>query len=551
MRKLLEESLVIFLLLNLFVSMPLHCSANDNSLFYNVNDDTLSSSATNLEIDVIDEKTGETIPARILVKDFSGQSYVPENSVTLNIGQETWFMSPGNSTITTNSKKLTVRVERGKEYERIKKEIQLHENNEKLEIVLKRWIHMEELGYLSAENHLHRHADDVAALCAAEDLSLGTTLQWWNYPRFGVPKGDGHQRKIQFDGITTPVSVYDVEIEEEWGALYIINLPNPFPFVGDKKMPNLPGAKYAHERGALNCYQAGWSREVLIDALLGYVDVVNICNNNFHMHRYQPRSRYSNLLNVEGFPVYPDTPEGMMQMNNDTYYRLLNCGLKLAAGAGSATGAKENPVGFSRAYIRSKANDGINEVYANWKDGKNFVTNGPMLFLSTSEGKMPGDSLSIDGKKKVLFHVKVNSDSPIGKVELVANGKVIKRFDVAENVKQFAGEFEAVIDKSGWVCARCTDTDMHLSDEELETYRGPRKEFYQDPNRLRFAHTSPIYLYVDGKDIDVKSSILEGLKMIEAFRHFCEENVSEEYRDMMKDAVDKSEHILKSRLEKQ
>ena len=35
----------------------------------------------------------------------------------------------------------------------------------------------------------------------------------------------------------------------------------------------------------------------------------------------------------------PNTPEGMMRMNTDTYYRLLNCGLRLAAGAGSATGA--------------------------------------------------------------------------------------------------------------------------------------------------------------------------------------------------------------------
>ena len=73
----------------------------------------------------------------------------------------------------------------------------------------------------------------------------------------------------------------------------------------------------------------------MIDALLGYVDVVNVCNNNFHRHKYQPRKRYSNLLNVDGFPEYPNTPKGMIQMNCETYYRLLNCGLRLAAGAGA------------------------------------------------------------------------------------------------------------------------------------------------------------------------------------------------------------------------
>jgi hypothetical protein len=98
-------------------------------------------------------------------------------------------------------------------------------------------------------------------------------------------------------------------------------------------------------------YQGGWSREVALDALLGHVHVVNVCNNNFHLHQFQPRSRYSNLLEVDGFPVYTDTDLGMMQMNTDTYYRLLNWGLHLATGAGSACGVKQNPVGYNRAYV--------------------------------------------------------------------------------------------------------------------------------------------------------------------------------------------------------
>jgi hypothetical protein len=90
----------------------------------------------------------------------------------------------------------------------------------------------------------------------------------------------------------------------------------------------------------------------------------------------------------------------MMKMNTDTYYRLLNCGLKLAAGAGSATRAKENPFGFSRAYIQTDPIDGLSGLYKNWKAGKNFVTNGPMLFLSASEGLKPGDSLNFNGKRR-------------------------------------------------------------------------------------------------------------------------------------------------------
>lgn len=506
------------------------------------------SNAITLKLKIVDEQTGTIVPARVLIKDSSGHSLVPVNAVTLQVGQETWFMCPGISEIHATSGHLLLRVERGKEYLRIKKELHLEgSNTEDLNVMLQRWIHMAGLGYVSAENHLHQNAGDVAAMCATEDLALGTSLQWWNYPRFEVPEGEGNLRVLQFGGISIPVSVYDVEMEEAWGALYIINLPGPFPFKENKQMPNLPGAVYGRKQGALNCYQAGWSREVLVDALLGYVDVVNVCNNNFHMHRFQPRSRYSNLLDVEGLPTYPDSPEGMMQMNTDTYYRLLNCGIRLAAGAGSATGAKETPAGFNRAYIRSDLDEGIQQVYQNWKAGRNFVTNGPMLFLSTSEGLKPGDSLNFKGTKTVSLHVEAVSDSPLDLVEIVVNGKVVGSFP-AGGEHRFEKDFNVSLSESSWVCARCTDTDILLDDNELESYRSQRVHLNQEPNRLRYAHTSPIYFYNEGKGIAIGKSVNEGLKMIAAFREFVGENASSEYLVTILQAADKATKILMNRL---
>ena len=78
-----------------------------------------------------------------------------------------------------------------------------------------------------------------------------------------------------------------MENENDWGALYLINLKEPYSYADNPGMPNLAVAQYGRAQGALVCYQSGWSREVLIDALLGFVDVVNVCNNNFHMHRYR------------------------------------------------------------------------------------------------------------------------------------------------------------------------------------------------------------------------------------------------------------------------
>lgn len=505
--------------------------------------------ATNLKIKIIDSETNKSVPARVLIKDSNGTSFYPENSVTLQIGDEIWFMSTGNSEINIDSDKIELRVERGKEYERVKQTVNLTgKETKEIKIILKRWINLKNMGYLSAENHLHRFSEDVAALCAAEDLNFGTSLQWWNHPRFGVPRDDGSVLNLNFANKITQVSIYDVEVEEKWGALYLIGMPNPFPFMNDKQMPNLIAAQYGRERETLNCYQSGWSREVLLDALLGYVDVVNVCNNNFHMHRYQPRSMYSNLLNVKGFPIYPNTPEGMMQMNTDTYYRLLNCGLKLAAGAGSATGAKETPLGYNRAYIRTSSKDSLSGMLKAWKAGKNFVTNGPMLFLKSSNGLQPGDSINVSDIKKITLEVEAISDSPLTSVEIIVNGEVVKSFSLKKGQKNFIGNYSATVSKSSWIAARCTDKDLLLNEQELETYRSPRKNLFQDPNRLRFAHTSPIYVYIGGKDIAVKKSIEEGVQIIDAFKKYAEVNSTEEYLETILKATEKAKLILTKKL---
>jgi hypothetical protein len=329
--------------------------------------------------------------------------------------------------------------------------------------------------------------------------------------------------------------------------LYMINMPQPFSMLYNRQMPNITAAKYGRQNGALNCYQAGWSREVLIDALLGYVDIVNVCNNNFHMHRYQPRSLYSNLLQAEGLPVYPNTPEGMMQMNMDTYYRLLNCGLKLAAGAGSATGVKEVPAGYNRVYVRSAAAQGLQGFLKAWKEGRNFATNGPMLFLKTSEGQLPGDSLHIAFTKQVKLYISALSDSPLKTVEIVVNGQVVKSFPLTGQ-KQYSDSLNITIDQSSWIAARCSDVDTLLSDQELESYRGPRVNLYQDPCRLRYAHTSPVYFYSNKKNIAVKHSILEGLRMVKAFKRFAVKNVATQYLREIITASAKAEEILQNKL---
>ena len=165
--------------------------------------------ASTLILSIIEKETGENIPARVLIKAGDGSCYYPPNSVLLNIGSETWFMSSGNSSIDLPGDSVMLRIERGKEYIRIKERILVPEDEIlQKRVIMERWIDLKKLGYISAENHLHRSAEDVAALCAAEDLDFGTSLQWWNRPRFGVKDGNSNVAAIRFDGeIKKPLKI--------------------------------------------------------------------------------------------------------------------------------------------------------------------------------------------------------------------------------------------------------------------------------------------------------------------------------------------------------
>jgi hypothetical protein len=507
-----------------------------------------------LRLQIIDEK-GSPLPARVLVRPQGGECVVPDDAVELRVGPDRWFMSPGESQVEVPFGPAQVRVERGLEYVRHNQTVDVSQGQATAQIVLKRWVDMKARGYLCGENHIHVDASVLGPMLAAEGLDFGTSLTWWNGPdaRRPVPPGEGPTRRLEFAGCSAETSIHDAELEHAWGAAYLLNLPTALPLESDRARPNLDYLAWASECDCLVCYQAGWSREVALDALLGHVQVVNVCNNNFHLHQFQPRSRYSNLLQVEGFPVYPDTDLGMMQMNTDTYYRLLNWGLRLAAGAGSACGVKENPVGYNRAYVRAEPDASLAEFYGAWAAGRNFVTNGPMLLVETAEGHRPGDviALSDDGGPVALKVTALAEPRQVlTSVEVVVNGQVVRSLGVEEE-HGLRAEVTLLITEGSWLAARAACRDDLLDDAELARYtRGDDDApFRQRPSRLRYAHTSPIYVAVGGRDAAVRTSIDEGFRMLDRFEAFARRTADPRYLPATLTGVEQAKKRLRSRLE--
>ena len=501
----------------------------------------------------VTDESGAPLPCRVLLKSDEGTCRIPEQATTLATGRDNWFMSPGRSQLQVPSGRYLLRVEHGLEYVRFKEWIDVAAAAEKKTVQLHRWVNMQQRGYLSGENHLHVDTKQLGSMLVAEGLDFGSSLTWWRGPdpRRPVPAGDGPIRLLSFAGRAGPASVFDAELEYAWGAAYIQNLPAPMPLAAEPGRPNLDYLKHAVRSGAIVHYQGGWSREVLIDALQGCVHTVNICNNNFALHRFQPRSRYSNLLKVKDFPIYPDTDTGMLQMNTDTYYRLLNCGLRLAAGAGSATGVKQAPVGYNRTYVRVPADVSIKDFYEAWKRGENFVTNGPILQLGTASGHRPGDTIELPaGGGTIEVKLEVLSDQPLQSVELIHNGEVVAEFD-ADDPKHVEASSELHVEAGSWIAARCTAHDDLLTDSELEAYadHGSQTGLSVAPSRLRFAHTSPIYVTVGGRGPVVRRSVTESLQMLDRFKIFATEVAEPHHLPPILSAVDEARMQLKRKLE--
>ena len=197
--------------------------------------------------------------------------------------------------------------------------------------------------------------------------------------------------------------------------------------------------------------------ELPVDAALGKVDYVEVMG--FSDHR----------------------------MTASVWYRLLNCGFRLPAGAGSDTMANyaslRGPVGLTRVYASIPR--GVTAT-APWfdslKKGRTFVTNGPLLGF-TLGGKGVGEEVKLPaGENKVMFTSWLRSFVPVDHVEVVCNGKVVRDLTPSGGRQSTDVKSTILISQTGWCVLRAySDRSEH---PVLDDYV--------------YATTSPIYINVEG-----------------------------------------------------
>ena len=171
------------------------------------------------------------------------------------------------------------------------------------------------------------------------------------------------------------------------------------------------------------------------------------------------------------------------------WYKLLNLGFRLPAGAGTDATANyaapiRGQVGFDRVYLHLADGEGVTpEAWmAALKAGRTFATNGPLLRFTLGT-KQPGDSLSFDAaQNSVAYHAELRSAAPVDHLEIVCNGEVAETLKLDETRMSADVNGTLPVNESGWCVLRA------WSD----------KATYPVMDSYAYATTSPIYLSVGG-----------------------------------------------------
>jgi hypothetical protein len=95
-----------------------------------------------------------------------------------------------------------------------------------------------------------------------------------------------------------------------------------------------------------------------------------------------------------------------------------------------------------------------------------------------------------------------------------------------------------------WIAARATAEDRTLSDVELERFKGGTKQGGEEPTRLRFGHTSPIYCTVGGAGPRVAASLSEARKMLDKFERYARATAGPQYLQEILGSLPRARKLL-------
>jgi hypothetical protein len=442
-----------------------------------------------LRVKIVDE-TGQPGAARVYVTGSDGLAYVPRGSISriTAISAEYYFHAHGSFEVQLPAGPARIEATRGLEYDVSSTQIELTPGQTaEATVKLTRWANMAAKGWYSSDAHIHANYTsphhqvitpaDVRLQADAEDLnnanmmvanSSGAFLHDWQY----------FEGKPNALSTSTHIIYWNEEMRNAAGyghlvlyglkklvePLYTSFRNTPYP---EDYPPNFAQAEATHRQGGAVSYahpgnaptfEGSAMKEMPVDLALGAIDAMDVLSNNDEI------------------------------ANTEVYYRLLNCGFRLAISAGtdSFTNVADHfTMGGGRVYVDVGDSLRYDEWVRNYKAGRSFVSNGPMLSLRVN-GKQPGEELRFTegAKQEVRVQATLATQVPVNVFEIVINGKVVRSRPVA-GAKNATIDEQITLDGSSWLAARALGPGHRLVLNDVQAY----------------AHTSPVHIAFGGRKL--------------------------------------------------
>jgi hypothetical protein len=421
-----------------------------------------------------DWKPGDIGPVRLTngdYKDNDTRSVIYEGHAAYPFWQEpaAYFVSKP-FTIKLPAGKWRLAVARGIETMPVVEEFQVAPNQSlDRRIGLERWVDMARLGWYSGDDHVHyprlkpEHDQFLMTWTRAEDVHVANILRMGDVERIYFEQGAyGKESRFQQGDAVLVTGQEDPRTGiDDQGHAIALNITAP---VRDTSQYHLYDLMFdrVHKQGGLTGYAhiawtSDWNRRSHPDSFPTWDPEINV-----------PRGK------VDFFEILQ-----FLRLGLEDYYDFLSLGYRLTASAGSDVpwGAT---IGETRVYAYTGANFSANSWFSAVKQGRTFVTNGPMLTLAVDDS-MPGDERNVRQNSTLGIRARAWAPSAIGSpkmLEIVANGRVVRTAMARDpNDGELQLDIRMRAASSEWIAARVTAQNGAL------------------------AHTSPVYVRVAGAPV--------------------------------------------------
>ena len=267
----------------------------------------------------------------------------------------------------------------------------------------------------------------------------------------------GHMTLLNLKQLVEPIFTGFQDTTNPWDVPTNADIADRTPPAGRTRQLHASGA----ERRAIRSQQPTRRKALPVDVALGKIDTLDI------------NGSYAGTVPL--------------------WYRLLNCGFRFPASAG--TDVFLNRAARSASGRRSRLRSArwrvlLRRLDRGLKAGKSFVTNGPMLEL-TANGKFLGETIILSAPGAVRVQASAEAATLLSKIEVVHNGAVVAARELESSARSAALDQTVQIQRSGWLGAR--------------VYGAGGSQ----------AHTSPIYVDVSGQPASSRADAAYFLEWID------------------------------------